>query len=127
MPPWIDDFSPTTIGADRIKVALDPRTLSPRAFQAVIFSLDYSAADAEGGIVLPLEIIVQAPTIAGYKRRTFRQSKPSEFVYFPISSGQHLVRVAETGHNLVFGALVFQVSGDPLESGATVSGRRVSV
>jgi hypothetical protein len=123
---WIDDFSPATIGADRIKVALDPRTLEPRAFEAVIFSVDYSAADAEGGIVLPIEVVVQAPTIAGYVKKIYRRSAPSEIVYFPISSGPHLIRVSERWHNKVFGALSFAVSGDPLESGSTISGRRVS-
>jgi hypothetical protein len=123
--PWIDTFSPTTVGADRFKVSLDPRTLSPLAFQAVIFLVDYSAADVEGGAVLPLELVIQAPSIDGFVRKEYTRGRPSQIVYFPLSAGTHLVRISETGHNRAFGALSFEVGGDPADQGSAVL-RRVS-
>lgn len=123
---FIDDFSSIVIGSDRLKISFDPRTLKPQANAAVIFSVDYSGADADGGVVLPLVFTVQAPTVAGYYRKIFRRSVPTELVYFPISSGPHLVRLAEVGHNRFFGAFPFQVAGDPIVA-IRIGGRQVSV
>lgn len=123
---FIDDFSPLIVGSDRIEISLDPLTLNPTAGQAVIFRVDYSGAKADGGVVLPFVFTVQAPTIAGYYRKIFRRSAPSELIYFPISSGPHLVRLAEIGHNKFFGALPFQVAGDPIIA-IRIGGRQVSV
>lgn len=118
MPPWIDDFSPTTVGSDRIKVSLDPRTLTPLVFRSVLFLVDYSAADAEGGIVLPIELVIQAPDVSGFVRKRYSRTKPTQIVYFPVSGGTHLVRISEVGHNQAFGALSFEVAGDAIEQGS---------
>jgi hypothetical protein len=113
--PFIEDFSPENIQARRITIALNKSTLNPKALDTVIFDLDYSGADTEGGIVLPLTIVVQAPTSGGYSLRHVFFSKPRQHVYRPISSGNHLITVRESGHNLFFGSLPFVVAGDPLD------------
>lgn len=114
--PFIEDFSPDTIGANRFKLSLDESTLTPSAGVAVIINVDYSAADAEGGVVLPLELIIQAPTVDGYRRRLLTRSKLDQVVVIPVSAGPHMVMVRETAHNLAFGAITFDVAGDPIET-----------
>lgn len=115
---WIDDFSPTLVGADRIKISLDPRSLTPKAFDTTFFLIDYSGAALDGGIVLPLELIIQAPTSAGFVRSQYKRLLPTQVAYAPISSGPHLIRLAEVGHNRFFGSLRFTVAGDPIDLGS---------
>lgn len=121
---FIDDFSPSIIGSDRFTIALSSATLTPRVGEAVLFDIGYDAAGADGGVVLPLELIVQSPAVAGFMRKTFRRFKPVQVSYFPITAGEHLVRIAETGHNLFFGALAFTVLGDAIDEGASLGRRR---
>ena len=111
-----EEFSPKIVGADRLKLSLSQETPKPTALLPVIFLVDYSGARADGGIVLPLEMIVQAPTVAGYRRQVYTRTSPSALVYSPISSGTHLVLLREMFHNKFFGRLVFEVSGDPIDS-----------
>lgn len=111
---FIDDFSPSYVGNNVIKLSLSLKTLSPAANKLVVIEVDYSGADAYGGIVLPLQLVVQAPTVAGFYRKIFSGNQPTELFYFPISGGKHLATLSELGHNQVFGALPFDVSGDQL-------------
>lgn len=110
-----EEFSPKIVGANRLKITLSPDTLTPAALTPVIFLVDYSGATADGGVVLPLEMLVQAPSTAGFKRATFTRTRPSALVYTPISSGPHLVLLREMWHNKFFGSLTFEVVGDPLD------------
>ncbi len=112
---FIDNFSPAYVGSDRFKVTLSSRTLSPTSGQAVIFLVDYSGADAEGGPVLPIRVLIQAPTVAGFYKRVYSRFRPDEIIYFPISGGDHLVTIGELGHNQFFGSMPFFVAGDRIQ------------
>lgn len=113
---FIDNFSPVYVGSDRFRVTLSDATLKPTAGQAVIFLVDYTPADPDGGPVLPLRVIIQAPTVAGFFKRIYTRLIPSEIIYFPISGGDHLVTVGELGHNQFFGTLPFKVAGDTIQT-----------
>jgi len=114
--PFIEDFSPDTIGADRFKLSLDESTLTPTAGVGVIINVDYSAADAEGGVVLAARADLQAPTVDGYRRRLLTRAKLEQIVITPSRQASTLVMVRETAHNLAFGAITFDVAGDPIET-----------
>lgn len=114
--PFIDDFSPSIVGADRLKLQIDPSTLPPTAGRAVIINVDASATVADGGIVLPVEVVIQAPTVAGSSRVVQRGQLPAQVSLFPISGGSHMVMVREIGHNQFFGAITFDVAGDEISS-----------
>lgn len=111
----IDDLSPRTIGEDKITLTLSDTTPNPIAFGAVQIDIDTTRADAEGGLILPLELFIQAPTDAGFRTDVFRRTLPESFVFFPISAGQHLVLIREVGHNRWHGKLVIIVEGEDLD------------
>ena len=111
---FVDSISPDFVGAARFRVSLSADTPSPAVNQAVIFLVDYAGADSDGGVVLPLRLLIQSPTVAGFKRRIFRRNLPSQVVYFPIVGGAHLITIGEIGHNQFFGALPFTVAGEEL-------------
>ncbi|HEX4334682.1 MAG TPA: hypothetical protein VH062_02145 [Polyangiaceae bacterium] len=113
--PFLADFSPDNVGTNRFKLSLDVTTQSPAAGVACIVNVDYSSADADGGVVLPLEVLVQAPTVDGYRRQVLTRARLDQLVVIPISGGAHMVMVRELGHNRAFGALTFNVAGDSLE------------
>ncbi len=111
----VDDISPTYIGEDRIKLSLSPDTPNPKAFSPVQLDIDYGDADPEGGIVLPLELIVSAPSPANFRRDIIRRSLPSSIIIKPQEGGEHLVILRECGHNKFVGIFILAVAGDPTE------------
>lgn len=110
----LDELCPSYVGEDRITLALSEDTLNPRAFSAVDVTIDYDDADADGGVVLPLEVTVTAPSPSGFVKHTYRSNRPTLYTFKPREGGKHLVRVREIGHNRWFGALVIDVAGDKL-------------
>ncbi len=113
----VDEISPPEYGEDRIVLALNAQTTSPRVLQPFLVDVDYSAADPEG-VKLPLEFSVIAPSGAQTSLLTeFRQVIPSQLVFRPLEGGEHLVRLAERFHNKWFGFLLVQVLGDELNPG----------
>jgi hypothetical protein len=115
MATFLDTFAPLTVGAMRLKLSLDASTLIPRAGGSVLVNVDYSEADPDGGVVLPLGLIIQAPTVAGYRTKTYTSVRPDQIPCPLITAGEHLVTLKELGHNLFFGALRFTVIGDPID------------
>lgn len=113
LPSIIEDISPETIGEDLITLSLDPSTVSPRAFSSVLVNVDYSRC-APDGVVLPIEILVQAPTAGNVRRRVARRAVPLTIAFTPREGGLHGVTVREIGHNRWVGKLRVQVAGDPL-------------
>lgn len=109
-----DEICPAYIGEDRIRVSLSEDTLAPRAFAAVDITIDYTAADTDGGVVLPIEITVTAPNPTGFVKKTYRANRPTLFTFKPREGGDHLVRVREVAHNRWFGVLTVNVAGDRL-------------
>jgi hypothetical protein len=112
--PFLDDFSPPNYGARRITLSLNRATKVPTANGTVIVDVDYSGAENEGGCVLPLEEVVQAPTIDGYSKRT-HSVFPSQLTVRVLSAGEHMVVLRETSHNGFFGSLRFVAAGDPID------------
>jgi hypothetical protein len=112
-PPLIEEISPETIGEDRIVLQLTEASRSPRAFRAVEISVDYSAC-APGGVVLPLELLIQAPSPSGFRRTVIRRSVPSSIAFIPREGGLHFVLLRERQHNRWLGKLRVPVAGDPL-------------
>lgn len=109
----LDDLSPDFVGGDVIALSLREESLEPKAFGAVSLDVDYSGA-VPGGISRPLELVIQAPTKAGYVRKIFRRVIPKIVTFFPVSGGEHLVLIREVGHNQFHGKIVVDVAGDDL-------------
>ncbi len=116
LPSIIEELSPETIGEDRITLTLDPTSLSPRAFSSVLVNVDYSRC-APDGVVLPLEIIIQAPTAGNAVPRIARRAAPASIAFTPREGGLHGVTLREIGHNRWVGKLRIWVAGDPLTGG----------
>lgn len=112
-PPLIEELSPETVGEDLITLTLDPLTLSPRAFSPVIVDVDYSRTLPDG-VVLPLELVIQAPSASGYVRRVIRRLAPADITFTPREGGTHLVMLREMYHQRWMGRLRVPVAGDPL-------------
>lgn len=111
MPALLDELAPLYVGEPRLVLALAPTTLNPKAFNAVDITVDYGACDPRGAS-LPLELIITAPSPSGFVRRIFTRSAPSTIAYVPREGGNHLIRLAEIGHNRWWGHLVISVAGD---------------
>jgi hypothetical protein len=110
----IDTLSPSYVGEDKIVLTLDASTSNPRAFTPVQIDVDYSAC-APAGVELPLELIIQGPTPASYREKTYRKFVPKSISFQPIASGEYLVLLREVAHNRWIGKLRIQVTGDPFE------------
>lgn len=107
----VDEVSPAEYGEDRIVLALGPLQ-TPRQFEAVTLTVDYSACEPEG-IVLPLEMTVTSQSgAATFQRQVFERIVPSELAFVPREGGPHLVRLFERFHNRWFGAAQFDVIGE---------------
>lgn len=111
----IDELSPATIGEDKIVLTLDPSTDPATALKAVQVNVDYSKADLDGGIALPLDMIIQGPTEESYIARTFRRFVPRTLSFIPLAAGTHLVLLREQAHNRWVGRLRVTVIGDPFQ------------
>lgn len=112
-PPAIEEISPEFIGEDRIALSLDSSTLNPRAFHAVLINVDYGKCAPEG-IVLPLELLIQAPSIGNIRRTIIRRTAPQSLSFIPKEGGIHGVLLRELGHNRWLGKLRVLVAGDVL-------------
>lgn len=112
-PPKIEEISPATMGEDLIALSLDPSTRAPRALQPVLINVDYSACDPDG-IILPLELLIQAPSPEHIQRRRFTRSVPTSLSFIPKEGGTHGVMLREVGHNRWHGQLRIVVAGDEL-------------
>ena len=111
-PPIVEELSPAYVGEDRITLQLDASTQSPRANSSVVVLIDYSPA-APAGVVLPLELLIQAPSAGNVVRKVFRRIAPITITFTPREGGLHGVLLRELGHNRWQGRLRVQVAGDP--------------
>jgi hypothetical protein len=110
----LDVLSPLFMGEDKIGVSLDP--LNDPAFveRPITVNFDYTAAIADGGLVLPVVVSIQPPSTDGvaYIRKVFRRSLPSSFTFTAVGAGQHFILIKESGHNQWQGRLLFNVEGE---------------
>lgn len=114
-----DEICPGYIGTQLITLSLAQPEEAPRAFRFVLIDVDYSAADEVGGIVLPLEVMVTAPTMANFDRTYLERVASVQIGFLPVEGGRHLVTLREVAHNRAYGTLVVDVAGDvtdPLQS-----------
>lgn len=111
LPPLLEEISPETIGEDRIDLQLDDGNLQPRAGQTIVVNIDYSRC-APDGIRLPLELVVQTPSVTGIVQRFFTRTRPTSISFRAREGGAYLVMVREVAHNRWFGRLGVQVAGE---------------
>jgi hypothetical protein len=110
-----DVLNPPSLGEQRLtlsRVLPDGQSTVPpaRAFSPVDIQVDYAGCLPEG-VVLPLELVVVAPSPAGFVQRTYRRVKPTTVTFTPQEGGEHLVRLAEVGHGRWWGSIVIDVQG----------------
>jgi hypothetical protein len=113
MAEFIDEISPRYYGEDRLRLTLTEQNQVLRAFAPVLVTVDYSAALPEG-IVLPLEFTVTAPSEVNSTRMVFRRFAPNQLAFTPREGGVYLIRLAEMWHNMWWGRLVLEITGDRL-------------
>lgn len=83
-----------------------------RAHRSIELLVQPSATALKSGVVLPVEVIIQAPSARFFERRIFERSFPSALSFTPRQGGKFLITVAECGHNFFWGSLAFDVTGD---------------
>ncbi len=109
----IDIISPRTIGEDKIDITIDPISLPLLEGDAITLNFDYNRT-SPGGVVLPLELVVQ-PGFgrgAGYFTKVFRKRRPGSFAFTLPSAGVWLVLLRECGHNYWQGRITLVVTGE---------------
>ena len=114
MPTALEEISPAYYGSDFLRLALSDPKQRLQAFTPVVVSVDYSRC-LPAGVVLPLEFTVTGPSQTSNVRTVFRRFAPRELVFTPREGGSFLVRCCEQFHNLFFGVLVLEITGDRLE------------
>lgn len=114
----IDEISPTYIGDDRFVLSLSDPAAAILAFVPFQVDVNYDAAEPEG-LVLPLELVFQAPSGKIIQRTVFSRSAPSSLLLVPRSRGQHFVLLHEMFHNRWQGRLLVNVQGEDLNNGET--------
>ncbi len=99
------------LGQPLITLLLSQDTPLPIESASCVVNCDYSKA-LPTGVVLPVLVQVFRPDGTKLLERTLSRVLPDSIDFAPDVGGQHLVRIAELGHNLLFGALVVDVIGD---------------
>lgn len=109
----IDIISPRTIGEDKLLIAVDPVSEPLLAGSPITLNFDYQDT-VPGGVVLPLELIVQ-PGFGrgeGYFTEIFRRQRPNSFAFTLPSAGIWLVTLRECAHNFWQGRIKLNVGGE---------------
>ncbi len=114
----IDEISPTYIGEDRFALTLADHASTVLAFVPFQVDVNYGAA-LPAGIVLPIELLFQAPDGKVIRRTVFTRTPPSSLLLVPRQRGQHSVLLREMFHNRWQGRLFVDVQGDDLNDGKT--------
>jgi hypothetical protein len=109
MPALIDELSPSYYGEPRFRLTLSDPNQRLQAFAPVLIAVDYSRCLPEG-IVLPLEFTITGPSSP--PRSVFPRFAPNELAFVPREGGTYLLRLGECWHNLYWGALVLEITGD---------------
>lgn len=89
----------------RIVLGLRDPAIVPRVFGHIDITVDYSKATPNGGIVLPLEVIITPPTPSLAERRVLRRFAPPMVVILPREPGGHLITIREMFHNKFWGSI----------------------
>lgn len=110
----IDELCPAYIGEDRITVTCDT-TQNLSAFQPIQVDFSYERCKPEG-VMLPLELVIQGPSQGSYRRYVYTRTAPDAQIFKPREGGQHLVRIAELGHNGWWGGIVIDIQGEKLQA-----------
>ena len=110
----LDTLSPLYMGEDKITIAVNPISKPPTAERPVTLDFDLSRANAAGGLVLPVKLIIQPPSLegVGYIEKVFSRLVPSSYTFVPREAGEHFILLRESGHNLWQGRLLIQVEGE---------------
>ena len=112
----IDLVSPITLGAKLLKIEVDESSEPLLNYQPIKVNFNYDDADAVGGIILPLILTIQAAEFlgedGGYRRKFFKRSAPSSYIFTVPSAGEYLVTLREFAHNRYQGRLQITVGGD---------------
>ncbi len=109
----LDRICPEYVGDERVVISSISHSpsLAPQAFDTVILSVDASAT-LPNGLMLPLELTIQAPSKENFVRRIYRRLIPRVILWRPQEAGPHLVRLAELSHNQWWGRFACTVRGD---------------
>lgn len=115
MPSRLDILSPATIGSEKIGLKVDAGS-KLLANNPITVNIDYSRADVDGGIVLPLIIAlvpVSDPEKTEFVERQFKLTRPDSFTFTVERAGEYLIVARESAHNRWVGRVRLVVEGDP--------------
>jgi hypothetical protein len=115
------------MGEDRIKLGVDERT-RVTAQRPITLRVDYTRADEDGGVVLPLLFTVQ-PEFGdgeGYTEKVFDRFRPQTITFSVLEPGSYLVTLRETTHNKWQGRLRLDVAVSSKTQGVARGAPRVA-
>ena len=111
----IDLVSPSFVEEKKITITLES-TETLLADRAITALFDYTDA-GDGGVVLPLDFIVQPVSgepgePGGYLEKNFTRSVPERYTFTVPAAGEYLLVLSERYHNRYWGSLDIVVEGD---------------
>ncbi len=104
-----EEICPGFVGESWIKLLLADPLAKLVPLEPIELAVDFSRCDAEGGVVLPLELIVTGPVAVEY--RVLLLAVPLTVVFTPRDPGVHVVLLREMAHNRWVGTLRVTVEG----------------
>jgi len=110
----LEELAAPWVGAEALGLSLvDPLT-PKRAYVAIDIAVDYSGASDEG-VTLPLEQLTVGPSARSFRRHVYRRQVPNIITTTPVQGGRHIVTLTQVGGDKLFGKLIIEVEGEPLE------------
>jgi hypothetical protein len=106
-----DELAPMYVGSEALSLSLADPLATLRAFSPIEVAVDYSGA-GDGGVALPLEMLVTGPSSTSFVRKVFWRTTPSLLTFTPQEGGNFLVLLREVGHNKLRGKLAIVVEGE---------------
>ena len=114
--PAVSEVIPTYVGANNIGLTLaEPPDTVHEPGKPILVDVSLLNEAVDSGLVCPIELTVQAPSGAR-SSHVYQKNPPTVFAFTPHEGGDHLVLVAELGHNLWRGSIVVTVVGDRLDA-----------
>jgi hypothetical protein len=99
-----DEICPGEIGERWIRLSLADPLAKRQPYEPIEILCGYAKADAAGGIVLPLELLITGPDRA-VERRLIQLFVPDSISFTPRVGGLHTVLLREVAHNRWTGVL----------------------
>lgn len=110
----LDELAPDYLQDARIRLTPSDPISRPQARKPTTILVD-AAACLPQGLMLPIEILVTGPSKKSFIRKVDSRFVRTSFTFTPREGGRFTIVLREVAHNLWWGTLDLDVSGDPFD------------